>query len=668
MESVKFVNQTPTNKVNEFYHEARSAGCAPGNYCKVQILGDERAGKTSLWKKLMGKKFDPQEPSTFGIDTQMCRVKEVDKSWQEREYEKGSEVADCIIWRFKNKHRSEHKNQNKEEAFKLDYILHLLFGFCLCVLLGFSDFIRLVGFSNCMKLAVCVALIALIWTKNVQMYLTVKNVADAIFTVNLICGMIFTKPVPNFALGFVSFILTIQRALVGVCQIRMGQSIVLGTILLCYTSDNNANWLSEVDVEHCVCIALGCALGSGVFPYLATWIAKVDTSVFTRRSLALEDLGIVFFLVFCTTLILSVCNNDKMIWFVVAFSGGFADEVGITLGHRLTISKYFISKIMKNRPSWSVPAIINGWILVKLCHDSIPPANSQVVVNIVFGVLPLAFAEWYRNQLHEYTSAALNVARRTEESTAGTMPLNLSLWDFAGQDFYYNTHHTFMSAHAVYIIVFDLVKYKTDRSGQTNRIHFVDSIRQHSNSSIFLVGTHKDCVDDRTLSAAQCHLKDLFRTSNLVYNKHSSFFAVDNTKSTDEDNDDVGILREKIHEEALKVKHLSEEYPIKWREFSEFIKDSRSTSAAHMPFITVSELLQVVNKYHIKDMKELLHMLSFFHDNGDVIYDSVDCVLRQFVILNPQVMIDIMQALVVVPEFPEMKFRSAWQHFERTGF
>ncbi|XP_072033665.1 uncharacterized protein [Amphiura filiformis] len=67
-------------------------------------------------------------------------------------------------------------------------------------------------------------------------------------------------------------------------------------------------------------------------------------------------------------------------------------------------------------------------------------------------------------------------------------------------------------------------------------------------------------------------------------------------------------------------------------------------------------------------MKELLNMLTFFHDNGDVIYDSVDCVLRQFVILNPQVMIDIMQALVVVPEYPDMKFRSAWQHFERTGF
>ncbi|XP_072033666.1 uncharacterized protein [Amphiura filiformis] len=664
MEGVKFVNKAPTNKVNELYHEARSAGCAPGNYCKVQILGDERAGKTSLWKKLMGKKFDPQEPSTLGIDTQMCRVKDVDKSWQEREYEKGSEVEDCVIWRFKN------KNKNKQEA--PDYILHLLFGFSLLVLLiGFPDFICFVGWSNCMKIAVCVAFVALIWTKNVQMYLTIKNVADAIFTVNLIGGMVFDHHpiVPNFALGVVSFILTIQRGLVSVCQIRMGQSVVFGTTLLCYTSDNNTNRLSEIDFEHCVYFALGCALGAGVFPYLATRIAKVDTSMFTRRSLALEDLGIVTLLVFSFTLVLSMCNNDKLILFIIAFGSGLGDEVGRTLGQRFTISKYFIFTIMKNRMIWSVPAIIYGWILVKLCHDSIPPENSQVVINIVFGVLPLALAEWYRNQLNEYTSAALNVARRTEESTTGTMPLNLSLWDFAGQDLYYNTHHTFMSAHAVYIIVFDLVKFQIDRCRQTNRINFwMDSVRQHSNSSIFLVGTHRDCVDDRTLSAAQHHLKDLFRTTNLVYNKQLCFFAVDNTKSSDQMNDDVDILRAKIHEEALKVKHLSEEYPIKWREFNEFINDSRSTSAAHMPFITVSELLQVVNKYHIKDMKELLNMLTFFHDNGDVIYDSVDCVLRQFVILNPQVMIDIMQALVVVPEFPEMKFRSAWQYFERTGF
>ncbi len=680
MESVKFVNQTQTNKVNELYRKARASGYAPGNYCKVQILGDERVGKTSLWKKLMGRKFDPKEPSTFGIDTQMCRVQDVDKSWHEKEYEKGSEIADCIVWKFKSQHRNDNQKRGtriEEEAIKTDYVLHLLFGFgFLVLLLGVPQFIGYIGWSHCMKLAVALACGALIWTRNVQMYLTIKNVAEAIFTVNLVGGILFGQHplVPNFAFGFVSFALTMQKGLVSVCQIRMGQSIVLGTALVCYTSGNSENWLLQVDLEHCVCFVLGALLGTWFFTYLSTSFAQVDTSVFTRRSLAWIEISMIALLVIFSILISLLVCNDKAIVFIVACCSAFGDEVGITLGHRLTISKLFTSTIMQNRVFWSVPAIIYGWILVKLCYDSVPLESKLIVINVAFGLLPLVLAEWYRNQLNDYTPAALDVARRTEESKAmETMPLNLSLWDFAGQDLYYNTHHTFMSAHAVYIIVFDLTKFKSDQDKQTERIRFwMDSVRQHSSSSILLVGTHRDCVDGQILHEAHRCLSSFQWTSNLVFNKQSCFFAVDNTSSLDVANDDVGILRERIHIEASKVKHLTEEYPIKWREFDEFVKDSRNmsttTAAAHLPYIAISELREIVNRYGIEETTELLQMLAFFHDNGDVIYDSVDSVLRQFVILNPQVIIDIMQALVVVPELPNTKFRFAWKHFDRTGF
>jgi len=49
----------------------------------------------------------------------------------------------------------------------------------------------------------------------------------------------------------------------------------------------------------------------------------------------------------------------------------------------------------------------------------------------------------------------------------GERQVYLSFWDYAGQSTYYSTHQAFMSANAVYLIVFDLSKdldYKLDDS------------------------------------------------------------------------------------------------------------------------------------------------------------------------------------------------------------
>ena len=62
------------------------------------ILGQDRAGKTSLKKSLLGMPFDPQEESTVGVevDPSKCEL-EVDqvKNW-ERTEEKKLDVAEFV--------------------------------------------------------------------------------------------------------------------------------------------------------------------------------------------------------------------------------------------------------------------------------------------------------------------------------------------------------------------------------------------------------------------------------------------------------------------------------------------------------------------------------------------------------------------------------------------
>ena len=62
----------------------------------IVVIGQARAGKTSLIKSLLGLPFDPKEDSTIGIDPQLFRI-DVDqaKDWQRRDqYLDVSQFAD----------------------------------------------------------------------------------------------------------------------------------------------------------------------------------------------------------------------------------------------------------------------------------------------------------------------------------------------------------------------------------------------------------------------------------------------------------------------------------------------------------------------------------------------------------------------------------------------
>ena len=82
------------------------------------------------------------------------------------------------------------------------------------------------------------------------------------------------------------------------------------------------------------------------------------------------------------------------------------------------------------------------------------------------------------NEVHTedvlYQSNVANEARKrfyrkviSQWQKGGERQVYLSFWDYAGQSTYYSTHQAFMSANAVYLIVFDLSKdldYKLDDS------------------------------------------------------------------------------------------------------------------------------------------------------------------------------------------------------------
>lgn len=84
---------------------------------------------------------------------------------------------------------------------------------------------------------------------------------------------------------------------------------------------------------------------------------------------------------------------------------------------------------------------------------------------------------------------------------ASETPVVFSVWDFAGQTLYYNTHQFFLTGRAVYFLVWN-IRMGHEHAG----LHFwLNSISCHApKAPIFIVGTHCDQV-----SASELPVDDL---------------------------------------------------------------------------------------------------------------------------------------------------------------
>ena len=76
------------------------------------VIGQDRAGKTSLKKSLLGEPFDPEEPSTVGVDVK-CKVEVgLVKNWQRLDddllgaFKVPSDIAKSVVKQLEENERA----------------------------------------------------------------------------------------------------------------------------------------------------------------------------------------------------------------------------------------------------------------------------------------------------------------------------------------------------------------------------------------------------------------------------------------------------------------------------------------------------------------------------------------------------------------------------------
>ena len=669
---------------HELYQDAVTNGKAPGNMCKIQFLGDARAGKTSLCKKLRGVQFDPNEKPTHGIGTKLCKVNNVDDvTWKDIPGDTNSttEFEETTTWFLANQLLSKENliENNLQPTYKTMFfevmISFLLIALSLCAIVALFGHVR----SFCILTSVA-ALLGII-TRNTDLERVISGLATVLLfwriEMNLIweTGTVGSEVIsPSLAMQFIVPCLVLGFSSGFICGCGLRRTTTFAIVCLWIPAESFSVTQTSVDRHSFLYVAVfqtGTILGfffQNQFPNFGYQIFSKLTGCGLHTNLH-QYISFIM-LVIILLCWLSIWTMQKLVLILVlTFLCGMASAFGLIQGRKKYnnfVKIHMCWRLFKVDMGWRVFGICTGWLLAY--SSGFVLAIKHLSLSTILGIV-FRFGLLHQAVVVEHHIVSSNVAPITtvsdkifqavsKEMNALNLKKKLSLWDFAGQELYYNTHHAFMATHAIYLLVFDLTRFldSSKRFLQYQRIHFwLQSIYTHTLAPVILVGTHADQVTQEIIEVTNKVLAPnltrltIFSQNQIVSNGKLAFFVVDNSHSI---LDDTSKLRTVLQNTANQMEPMKAEYPIKWRQFLTFIHDIRQKVEKKLApqsslILTVKELQQKLKNY---DAKELKQVLCFFNDAGEIIYDDVDCVLRQFVLFDPQFIVDFMYNLTPVTE------------------
>lgn len=273
------------------------------------------------------------------------------------------------------------------------------------------------------------------------------------------------------------------------------------------------------------------------------------------------------------------------------------------------------------------------------------------------------------------------------------------MWDFAGQSVFYVTHPLFLTARAIYLLVYDLSqnphdlakpvakqgvykKFQDNYNLKTN-LDYLDfwmtsvaslasqdkeDQRPKKLPAVILVCTHAD----KPYSG-----RDPLELANEIFGtlKEKPYgpqlcdvFVVDNTKSGSEfECEEVARLRKEVLAVARELPHVNEIIPIKWLRYEKCLETLRN-ERHHC--ISLEQAKHLASKECIinKD-SEFFTLLNYLHDLRLLIHFDDTPELNDVVVLDPQWLIDVFKKVITVTPYhwKEKQYVDLWYKLEKEG-
>ncbi|VDI58566.1 Hypothetical predicted protein, partial [Mytilus galloprovincialis] len=248
-----------------------------------------------------------------------------------------------------------------------------------------------------------------------------------------------------------------------------------------------------------------------------------------------------------------------------------------------------------------------------------------------------------------------------------------ALWDFAGERDYYATHQTFLTKHAIYVIVTDVSKdikdiipdTEYDSVGEYIDFWF-DSIhcfcakysQDRLDPPVILVCTGADKVN---IQQRRSDFRRQFNRAlaNEEKRKHlREIYFLSNTESPEETFDGLRNIISRISKER---QYFIEHLPLRWISLENALDVLREFQ---INVISLGDVMQLASQNTINEKKEVILFLNYQHSIGNMIFfeDTDECI-----ILNPKWLVKAFRCLISDKIDHNLKITAEWTDLEESG-
>ncbi|CAC5363160.1 unnamed protein product [Mytilus coruscus] len=244
---------------------------------------------------------------------------------------------------------------------------------------------------------------------------------------------------------------------------------------------------------------------------------------------------------------------------------------------------------------------------------------------------------------------------------------SLTVWDFAGDKEFYNTHQTFLNPEAIYLVVANLADINSTESHGTFKF-WMDTIHCYSSKSevggildpaVIAVGTHKDKFEDEE----QCRELLASYTGEIFTDSKLHLRSTHLISNTDDQEYVFRELRNDIFATANNSANWNREYPVKFIQIEKAINWELMNGKRIIPFERVKELGSNTSM-PISDDKELLVFLKYQHQVGNLLFFED---IPLYIILDPQWLANAFKCIVTAEQFQLELPHLEWSGLKKTG-
>lgn len=210
--------------------------------------------------------------------------------------------------------------------------------------------------------------------------------------------------------------------------------------------------------------------------------------------------------------------------------------------------------------------------------------------------------------------------------------IDLCIYDLGGQEVFYPTHNFFLTDKSLYVVVFSFA----DELSVSRVEYWLMTIKAIGfiPCSILIVGTHKDMCSPSVVESTLDNMKRSFR---MEYPSIKCFIAVSAKTS-----EGISELKNQIIKVASKESILRQKVPGAYIALDRIIMEKKNGKCLYLTWQEFRELAKSVNLYTETSCNECAEFLS---KTGSIIWFNQSG-LREYVILDPQLLSDVMACII----------------------